>query len=265
MTAPETSDTAPAARGAATFIKGLRLLQTLAELHQPTRLKDIQQASGLPRATLYRLLGALESERFVIRDPQHGGYLLGPELTRLGYKSWAQHDLRHSAHDALVAIREATGETVHLAVPRGGVMIYIDKVESRESVRMASTVGMQVNMHSSAVGKAFLAALDDDALARYTEELSLEPVTANTVTTIAALHEALAAVRERGYAIDAEENELGIVCFGRAICGPDGRPMASVSVSVPKYRLAEDTLTRYAEPIRAACEAAGLPTSPWPR
>ncbi|MCS4504816.1 IclR family transcriptional regulator [Arhodomonas aquaeolei] len=258
MTAAGQQDSASATRGAATFVKGLRLLQTIAALPGPARLKDIQRASALPRATLYRLLGALEGERFVVRDPLHGGYLLGPELARLGYQSRIQNDLPRGAREALVAIRDATGETVHLAVPRGDVMVYVDKVESLASVRMASMVGNQVHMHASAVGKAFLAALAPEALDRYAGRLALEPMTANTVTGLPALRAALETVRAQGYAVDDEENEPGIVCFGRALYGVDGQPLASVSVSVPRYRLGDDWAHRYAGPIRTACEAAGL-------
>ncbi|WP_018719095.1 IclR family transcriptional regulator [Arhodomonas aquaeolei] len=262
MTAAGQQDSASATRGAATFVKGLRLLQTIAALPGPARLKDIQRASALPRATLYRLLGALEGERFVVRDPLHGGYLLGPELARLGYQSRIQNDLPRGAREALVAIRDATGETVHLAVPRGDVMVYVDKVESLASVRMASMVGNQVHMHASAVGKAFLAALAPEALDRYAGRLALEPMTANTVTGLPALRAALETVRAQGYAVDDEENEPGIVCFGRALYGVDGQPLASVSVSVPRYRLGDDWAHRYAGPIRTACEAAGLLMSP---
>lgn len=248
----------PTVQGAAAVTKGLRLLQVIAELGDDATFRHIQARLGMPRPTVYRLLNTLEQERFVERNPLGGGYVLGRELLRLTQQSLARSSLQDRARTTLRAIGKQTGETVHLGVPFGCHMTFVDKVESPEAVRMASYIGMPVPMHSTSVGKAYLAALDETTREQYLAQLTLEPVTNRTCTTLDALRKELTLTRERGYAIDDEENELGIICFGQAVCGADGRIEGAISVSVPIYRLPDDGQQRILECIHLLCRDAGL-------
>lgn len=245
-------------QGAAAVTKGLRLMQTIAELGGEATIRNIQQRLAIPRPTVYRLLNTLEHEGFVERNPVGGEYVLGRELLRLSHQSLARSSLQERARAVLRGIGKHTGETVHLGVPFGCHMTFVDKVESPEAVRMASYIGMPVPMHSTSIGKAYLAALDEDTREQYLAQLTLEPVTHRTCTTLKALREELVVTRERGYAIDDEENELGIICFGQAVRGADGRVEGAISVSVPRYRLPEDGQQRILECIYSLCSEAGL-------
>lgn len=248
----------PTVQGAAAVTKGLRLLQTIVELDDDATITRIQSRLGMPRPTVYRLLNTLEQEGFVERNPVGGEYVLGRELLRLTRQSLVQSNLQERARGTLRVISKQTGETVHLGVPIGCHMTFVDKVESPEAVRMASYIGMPVPMHSTSVGKAYLAALDEAIREQYLAQLTLEPVTHRTCTTLDALRKELALTRERGYAIDDEENELGIICFGQAVRGADGQVEGAISVSVPRYRLPEDGEQRVVECIRSVCLDAGL-------
>jgi IclR family transcriptional regulator, acetate operon repressor len=176
-------------------------------------------------------------------------YRLGPRLIQLASRAWSQLDLRSALADDLCALRDETGETVHLSVPAGREMIYIDKLESQGPVRMASRVGGRLALHSSAAGKAYMAALPLSTSEALVEQLVLTPGMPNTITRPQDLREELARVREQGYAVDNEENERGIVCYGVAIAGPDGRPLACVSVSTLNYRQQGVPAQRYVEPL----------------
>lgn len=224
-------------QGAAAVTKGLRLLQAIPELGQDADAKHIQQRLGLPRPTVYRLLNTLEQEGFLERNPLSGEYVLGREILKLAQQSLTQSSLQERMRNTLVAVGRETGETVHLGVPFGCHMTFVDKVESPEAVRMASYIGMPVPMHSTSVGKAYLAALDAASSEQYISQLTLESVTPRTLTSLVALRDELQRIRKRGYALDDEENELGIICFGRAIQAADGRVEGAFSVSVPRYRL----------------------------
>ncbi|CAD5261544.1 MULTISPECIES: IclR family transcriptional regulator [Halomonadaceae] len=248
----------PNVQGAAAVTKGLRLLQVIAELGVDATIRNIQARLGMPRPTVYRLLNTLEQERFVERNPLGGEYVLGRELLRLTHQSLARSSLQERARATLRAIGKQTGETVHLGVPFGCHMTFVDKVESPEAVRMASYIGMPVPMHSTSVGKAYLAALDEATREQYLAQLTLEPVTHRTCTTLEALRNELTLTRERGYAIDDQENELGIICFGQAVRGADGRVEGAISVSVPRYRLPDDGHQRILECIHSLCSDAGL-------
>ena len=248
----------PTVQGAAAVTKGLRLLQVIAELGGDATIRHIQAQLGMPRPTVYRLLNTLEQEGFVERNPVGGEYVLGRELLRLTQQSLARSSLQERSRAVLRAIGKQTGETVHLGVPFGCHMTFVDKVESAEAVRMASYIGMPVPMHSTSVGKAYLAALDEVTQEQYLAQLILEPVTQRTCTTLDALRSELRVTRERGYAIDDEENELGIICFGQAVRGADGRIEGAISVSVPRYRLPEDGQQCILECIHSLCHEAGL-------
>jgi DNA-binding IclR family transcriptional regulator len=115
-------------------------------------------------------------------------------------------------------------------------MIYIDKRESPQTVRMTSRIGTRISLHASSVGKAYLAALPNKDRRDLLGKLSLRRFTANTITSRAKIEADLERTLKRGYALDFEETELEIRCVGAAIHNASGYPIASISVSMPKYR-----------------------------
>ena len=117
-------------------------------------------------------------------------------------------------------------------------------------------VGASVALHSSAVGKAYLAALDEASRERLLRELPLAARMPGTATSLPALRALLQETAARGYATDNEENEAGIVCYGVALCDAAGRPVAGVSVSTLLFRRREDPQTAYIEPLLRLRDAA---------
>jgi len=122
-----------------------------------------------------------------------------------------------------------------------------------------------VALHSSAVGKAYLAALDEPAREHLLRDLPLESRMPGTVASLPALRAALAETAARGYALDNEENEPGIVCYGVALRDAGGQPVACVSVSTLMFRRSDDPQSAYIEPLlrlrdAAAAKLAVLPS-----
>jgi len=250
--------------GAAAFGKFMAVLQAVADAPQPPTAALLARACGYPRPTVYRILAALAEQGMV--SESGGAYRLGHRLMSLASRAWGQFDLRAALAPELQSLRDQTGETVHLAVPAGHEMIYIDKLESPGPVRMVSRVGASVALHSSAVGKAYLAALDETARERVLRDLPLPARMPATLNSLPALREALGEAAARGYAIDNEENEPGIVCYGVALCDAAGRPVAGVSVSTLLFRRRDDPQSAYIEPLlrlrdAAAAKLAVLPVS----
>ncbi|HEX2518649.1 MAG TPA: IclR family transcriptional regulator [Castellaniella sp.] len=241
--------------GTAAFSKFVHLLQLVAESDRPCSVAELVRLSGYPRATVYRTVAGLVAERLLAASLADKTYVLGPRLIEFASRSWEQSELRRLAVVDLAALRDATGETVHLAVPDDRKMVYIEKLESPSAVRMASRIGSSVSMHSSAVGKAYLARLNEATCEQILERLEFPRYTANTVDSAEALREQLHGIRARGWAQDEEENEEGIFCFGAAIVDVTGRPVAAVSVSTLRFRQRPDPLQAYVAPLRAACDA----------
>lgn len=223
----------PRVQGTQSFTRIMDLLQQIADRQTPPTLADLVAESGLTRPTVYRLVAVLQAEQMITQTSDKR-YKPGLRLVSLARNALADIDIRRLARAELEQLRDATGETVHLAIRSGDELVYIDKIESHETVRMASTIGTRVPFHCTGVGKAFLSALAvEDAL---TGQLRLDPVTPFTTTDPGALSHKIATARAHGFVFDDQENEVGIVCYGAAIVDASGNPAASISVSVPLFR-----------------------------
>jgi DNA-binding IclR family transcriptional regulator len=244
--------------GTASFSKFMHVLQLVADwpdAGEPPNVTALMRGSGYPRPTVHRIVAGLLAEGLLVELAPGNGLALGPRLIQLASRSWGRSELRVVAVDELKRLRDLTGETVHLAVPNGSSMVYIEKLESPSAVRMASRIGTSVSMHSTAVGKAYLAGLDAQALEPLLKTLTLRRYTDNTVTDRAALRKQLDATRERGWSVDGEENEAGIFCFGGVIRGHRGLPVAAISVSTLLFRQKENPEQAYVAPLLEACAA----------
>ncbi|HEX7387345.1 MAG TPA: IclR family transcriptional regulator [Castellaniella sp.] len=241
--------------GTAAFSKFVHLLQLVADSDHPCTVPELVHLSGYPRATVYRTVAGLVAERLLATGLGGKTYVLGPRLIELASRSWDRSELRRVALDELVTLRDVTRETIHLAVPNDLNMVYIDKLESPKAVRMASRIGASVSLHSTAVGKAYLAALGEASCARIVSRLEFYRYTSNTVDSIEALQDQLRVIRQRGWSQDDEENEEGIRCFGAVIVDGGGQPVAAVSVSTLRFRQKPDPRQAYVAPLLAACAA----------
>ena len=244
--------------GTAAFSKFMHVLQLVAdwpEANEAPTIGALVRASGYPRPTVHRIVAGLLAERLLVEVPRASGLALGPRLIQLASRSWGRSELRLVAVDELKRLRDRTGETVHLAGPNGNTMIYIEKLESPSAVRMASRIGTSVTLHSTAVGKAYMAALPPEALEPLLKGLPLPRYTPHTVADRAALRKQLETTRARGWSVDSEENEPGIFCFGGVIRGHRGQPVAAISVSTLLYRQKENPEQAYVAPLLEACAA----------
>lgn len=242
-------------QGTASFSKFMNVLQVIADDPGKLDMAKLIKRLPYPRGTLYRIVSALVAEGLVTENRTKGTYHLGPRLIHLASRSWEASDLRSAAHEHLEALRNLTGETIHLAVPSGNGMVYIDKLESPRAVRMMSRIGTRVELYATSVGKAFLAALPDDRVRALVESLDMQPRTGNTLTDANALYAEIRKTRERGYSCDNEENEPDIRCFGGAILDRSGEPVGAISLSIPVYRYdekqARDYIGKVQETVRA--------------
>jgi len=224
-------------QGAAAFSKFMTVLQTIADEPRGIDIAQLTKATPYPRGTVYRLVAALVAEGLVVQRREDGTYRLGPRLIQLASKTWENSDLRTVARDFLISLRDATDEVVHLAVPSSNRMVYIDKIEGSNTVQMKTSIGGQVEVHSTSVGKAWLSGLTPDRLDQVLSELTLKRHTEHTFTDPEALREELIKSHKRGYAEDNEENEPHIRCVGSPIYNRSGEPVGAISISVPVYRL----------------------------
>jgi DNA-binding IclR family transcriptional regulator len=239
-------------QGAQSFARSIAVLQLVADAGQPPSRADLVKQSGLTRPTLYRIIASLEAEG-LIEATDENRYHIGGRLVNLARTALEQTDVRKAAEPFLTQLGDATGETVHLAVRTGDALVYIDKVESKAAVRMASMIGARVAFHSTAVGKAFLSAMEPAKADDLINRIDLPALTQFTTTAPEALRTIVRQADLDGYVREHQENEIGIVCFGAAILQAKGHPLASISISVPLFRL--DDPGRYTNPLMEAVAA----------
>lgn len=238
-----------------TVIKALGLLE-LIRANPGQRVSDLAARASVPVPTCSRLLEALVEARLIRR--RNGLFELGPHCLALAESFREVFDLDHDARTHLEVLAGLTGETAHIGVLDHGDCVYVDKVDSPQSVRMYSRVGGRSPLHSSGIGKALLSASPVEVF-DLTCEIGLSQRTPRTITDPARLAEELQATRERGYAIDDVENELGIRCVAAPIRGADGYAVAAISVAGPDYRVAIDLVPQISVHVmKAANELAGL-------
>ncbi|MEJ7800914.1 MAG: IclR family transcriptional regulator [Ilumatobacter sp.] len=224
-----------AAGSSKTLDKALTLLRFVVMRGEALALADVARETGLPKPTLHRLLGVLAAHGLVRLD-RDGRYHPGPVLLVYGTAYLGSTDLRRESLDLLAELMSATGETAHLGVLQPPNVVYVEKVESPQAVRMHSTIGGLSPIHSTGLGKAMLAhsnpGVIDVELRR-----PLERRTDKTITDAALLREELEVIRSRGYAIDDIENEEGIRCVGAPVFDHQGEMIGGVSVAGPDTRV----------------------------
>ncbi len=236
--------------GVQSISRAFEILEVLAE-HAPTTLSALARETGLPLSTLHRLAGTLVALGYVRVDADKR-YSLSPRLIHLGERSGRM--LARWAIPHLSRLVDELGETANLALLEGDRIVYVGQVPSRHSMRMFTEVGRRVLPHSTAVGKALLARLPDAELTALVGRTGLPAHTPHTLTSLASLRTELAKVRADGFAIDNEEQEIGVRCVAVAL--EDGPLALALSISGPVQRMTGDLVDRAVPALGAA--AAGF-------
>ena len=227
-----------------------KVLAVLEALPENERVTAIAQATALPKSTVHRILQALVEHEFAMVTGD-GAYSGGPRILLLAGRVMSRFNPAQHAQNALRRLQEEAGHTVHFALLAGDEAVYAAKIEAGKPYRMPSRVGMGIRLHTTAIGKAILAAMPDEEVLARLRRSGMERRTPNTVTDPRAMLHHLAAVRARGYALDEEENEAGIRCIGAAVSDQTGRVVGGVSLSVLALEVATP-LDGYAPAVLAA-------------
>ncbi|SCW32480.1 transcriptional regulator, IclR family [Rhizobium mongolense subsp. loessense] len=236
-----------------TLGKSMALLELVTHAEHPMRFTDILALAGQPRGTLHRQLGHLVEEGLLEFDAD-GRYAPGLRLLDLASRSWAKNEFRLIAEPHLRHLQQMSGETVHLGVLRETSIIYLDKIEGQQSVRMYSQIGNASPVYCTGVGKVALSILPDDALEALVRSLSFHSYTPQTLVSAEALLSEVAQIRKAGFAFDREEHEQGIRCVAAPIRMEDGKFAGGVSITGPAYRLTLERLEEWAAPLKQTAE-----------
>lgn len=198
-------------------------------------LHDLAAATGTPKPTLHRILRSMRDRGFAAQPEPGGDYFLGAAAVEAAFRFHAGLDLRRILRPLLVQVQRSAGQTVHLATLEGAEVVYLDKLDADLGIRLSSVVGGRNPAHVTGVGKALLAAQlpDAGAVAAWVDRYGpLVRRTPSSRTTAADLDRELEQTRARGYAVDDEESEEGLLCVAAVVPLVFGAASPPVALSV---------------------------------
>ncbi|QSX09193.1 IclR family transcriptional regulator [Alkalibacter rhizosphaerae] len=209
----------------------------------PQGVTELSKALKLNKSTVHRLLASLITMDYVKKEDDSDKYRLTFKLLGLGEALLDKVDIVSIARPYIQHLAEFSEETVHLVQKEGTNMVYIDKVESySSSVRMVSRIGVEKPLYCTAVGKAMLAELTNQEVRQIWEKSDIQKLTPKTIVDFDDFLRELDEVREKGYALDNEENELGVRCIGAVIKNYKGKAENAFSISAPISRMSDQRI-----------------------
>jgi DNA-binding IclR family transcriptional regulator len=230
--------------------KALQILEAFNISHPELSVSELEDILSLPRVSIYRFLRVLLKRGFIMQNPQTRKYRLGIKVFELGSLVLKDMELRKVAFPLIEELSRKSGETVHLGVLDGHRAVSIEGAESGGySLRISLPIGKRVYLHSTGIGKAILAFLADDEIDEIIDEQGLPRFMANTITEPRVLKKEIKRIRERGYAIDNEENEPGVCCVAAPILDSSRHVIASVSISGPSVRITGERIPTLADMV----------------
>lgn len=225
--------------GAKTTEKSLAIVDALVELDGAT-IDELADHLGMAPSTVHRHLVTLREHNYV--RAEKGEYHIGLQfLTKGGY---AQRRVTGFAHikQKVDGLAERTGERAQFIVREGGERVYLYTEVGESAVQTGAHIGKRGAIHTSAAGKAILAALPREDIEEIIDVHGLPQKTANSITDRDALDAELEEIRERGYAVNKQETTKGVHAVGAVVTDSEGVPVGGLSVSGPANRVREDRI-----------------------
>lgn len=250
-------------------LRALAVIERLAMAGQPYTLSQLATRLSIPKATLMRLIEALEVCGYVSHVPDsrgsERGLSLGPRAARLALVTLANNNFTRAARSLLRALVDRVGETVNLTALDGDEVLYIERVETNEPLRMQMHPGMRVPLHCTASGKLFLSQMAVAERRAVISRLSLKRMTPRTITDASLLEAELDRLAARGIGIDNEEFVRGMVAVGVPVRAPeDGHVRAVLAVHGPTARVTLEQLMGLVPTLRETAMALA-PLLDWQR
>ncbi len=230
--------------------RALKIMSILGERSGPMRVSDISRKLGIDKSTAYRIISTLRARGFVEQEPDTRKYILGLKVLEVAALKLRSIKLVPIAKPFLEELMLRTKEAVHLSVLAEGEVMYVDSEQCSGPFNVNTQVGGRAPVHSSAVGKILLAYRSPQEVNRIIALKGLTRFTDRTFISAEELHEHLAEVRKRGWALDDEETHAGVRCLAGPIFDHLGNVVASLGISGPTQRITHDRLAYLGQLIK---------------
>lgn len=217
-------------KGVQVLDRAFSILELLSTEKNGLGVTDISKTLDLNKSTVHRIVSSL-CERGYIEKTEDSNYKIGAKIVQLSSFYLNNLELNTEAKPYLVRLANELKLPVHLGILDGLYVVYIDKVDIINNIRLYSQIGKRIEIHCSALGKVILSCLNDNDILNILKDYKFNDHTEKTIKNIDALMEDLKKSRVRGYAVDDEEHDLEIRCIAAPIFDYKNRPIAAISVS----------------------------------
>lgn len=230
--------------------RALKIMNLFDESSPELKLTEICEKMDLHKSTVHSLLQTLVKHQYMEQNPENGKYKLGLKLVERGNFVVRTIDIRQVARPYLLDLSMKTGQTVHLGILNGQEGVYIDKIEGEDTIIRFSRVGKGIPLHTTAIGKVLLAFQEPKEIEKILENYNFTKQTDYSITERDELLQQLDAVHQQGYAVDNQENELGVRCIATPLLNYDNKVVAGVSVSTLTSRVDDEQLEKYIKMLK---------------
>lgn len=220
-----------------TLLKGLDLLDIVAEANRPLSVSDIAEAHDLDMGTVHRFLNTFVRKRYIAQDPHTKQYFLGAKVLRLSRMFYEQHHIYDLSRSELIELSGLCQETVQLSVISAiPCAILVDEIKGSDAAAVSMAIGTQLPLHCSAAGKVLLAMHEEEVRERIVDNLSLDNCTKQSITKKQQLLAHLQDIKKQGWAEENNEFSEGLHAIAAPIFNVHQQPVAALSIVCPAFR-----------------------------
>lgn len=233
--------------------RAVGIMKLFNEDRRELKLSEISDYLDLNKSTVHGIISTLKYHGLIDQDEETQKYRLGLFNMSLGELVQKSLDIRAITSPIIDVVSQKLNETVHIGTLDEMDVVYIDKKESNQSMRIFTNIGARNPAYCTGVGKAMLAYKDEDLIRKMLPE-KLEALTPKTITDKSRLTNELAKIREQGYSFDDEENNIGLTCVAAPIFDYSRKAKYGISVSGPTIRMTNEKIEEAIEVVKAAAK-----------
>lgn len=228
------------------LLKAKNILDIIASSQNGVSLSELDKNLKISKPTILKILQTLSYCRFVKCEGFNDSkkYFLGSAFLDYGRVAKSTFNIVNFARPYLEKLRNVTNETINLGIEEDNYVILLDKIESKQSIKLVSKIGREMHMYSSAMGKTLLANYSRDKLDDYLSQTTMVKITENTIVNPDKLKIELKKIKEQGFSLDKVENQKEIFCVGFPLI-KNSQIYGSFSISAPEYRVNKEILTLF--------------------
>lgn len=230
--------------------KALKILECFSIDKPELGITEISEQLGLYKSNVFNIVDTFVKAGYLEQNPENDKYRLGIKFLELAHIISNNIGFRKMILPYMQELADAVSETVYLAIPSEGEVVYLDSCNPKNQLSTRSMLGVKAPLYCTGIGKAMLAYLPRETVEAVIAK-GLKKYTENTIVEPEALYHELAAIQARGYSIDNMEHEFGIKCIGMPLRNHRGQVVAGISISGPSLRFSDDKIQVYAEKLQA--------------